>query len=98
MGTGGRPPCDQKAPPTPPSRQIRLPSSSSQACRRRGKNRGWVTVGAAPAAAPALLMALSSLMLLAVVPFACADSGDTIGGLPVSPAKYPVLLWLTMTA
>jgi hypothetical protein len=34
------------------------------------------------AASPALMIALSILMLLAAVPFAWLDSGFTIGGLP----------------
>jgi hypothetical protein len=44
---------------------------------------------AAPAAP---VIALSSLMLLAAVPAACADNGTTSGGLPVSPVKYPVFV------
>ena len=55
-------------------------------CIREGRKPGSVNAGLS-AAAPALAMALPRLMLFAAVPFACAASGVTIGGLPVSPEK-----------
>ncbi len=68
-------------------RPISRSTLTFQDCIRPGRKFGSVKVGADDVAAPAPLMALSSLMLLAAVPLACADSGVTIGGFPVSPVK-----------
>src|SRR5262245_28320893 len=79
-----------------------VPSSRStftfHDCIRPGRKLGSVKVGATEAAAPAPPIALPMLMLLVAVPDACAESGVTSGGLPVSPTKYPVLDWFTMIA
>src|SRR5215831_4708358 len=80
--------------PVPPNSRSTL---TFHDCMRDGRKLGSVNDGAS-AAAPAEDTALSILMLLVVFPVAEADSGFTTGGLPVSPVKYPVLLWLTMTA
>src|SRR2546422_239730 len=67
-------------------------------CMRDGWKLGFVVDGASVAAPDAPPIALSSRILLAAVPDACADSGVTSGGLPDSPVKYPVFDWLIITA
>src|SRR5438874_1599745 len=64
---------------------------------RPGRKFGFVVLGASPTA-PACVTAVSSLTLLAAVPEAVTLSGVTSGGLLAIPLKYPVLVWLIITA
>src|SRR5215475_828378 len=92
-----RSPCEPKYPTMTPVSPNSRSTLAFHDCIRDGRKFGSVNVGAS-AAAPACVTAVSILMLLAAVPAAWPDSGFTTGGLPVSPVKYPVLLWLTITA